>query len=517
MAEDAGSRRGAADPEASSRPGPRGGPGPPGGWMEWFDRWGLNGRMLLAAGLPVLLVVVTAVFLSLQVSDLQQLHDRETEAENDLAAAGDLESSFGALVEASQRYVLTGDTQNRSRLDSRLSAFETALSERQEPLGEAAHQSQVRSLDENATAYIERVRRAQGEMENGNQEAAQNLLTRPGTDQLRSRAESALQAIRQSEQQTLEERQSALAAAQDDLQQELVFASLGVLVVSAAVAYGVTRRTRSTVNRHLSTLQARLNELEAVCKAASEHTERQRAAVIESRSALADAERGAGGIQDRVSQTAQMADTVEGWAAEGHRRIDATLNAIEETEDTVTTVTDHVLDMSDRIDQVADVADDISSLSSQIDMLALNASVEASRVGEDAGELGEVRAMAERAQDRAERIAEIVEEARDEASAATVAIEDSGDALEEIETNVGDAEDWVEQLEASLADNREQVAGISSVAESQSAALEEAMAELEGSRDDSEELEEATQRARQLVDELETVADGLSTMSGGER
>lgn len=500
--DDRSSRRGGEDPRRQG---------------HWVERWGLRGRMALAVGLPVLLVVVSAIFVSVEVSDLQDLHEEQSAERQELVTVIDLDRGFSNLVGASQRYVLTADTQNRSRLQSQLSSFEASLEDRQGTLDDPGNRGAAQAMEENATAYIELVRRAQGEVEDGNLERARQILTSQAADRLRTNTEDGLQTLRQNERQELQRQEAALANAQDDLQRGLVFVSLGVLVASGLVGWAVTNRTRSTVERHADSLDERLDRLETVCDRAVDQVEAQQSSVQETRSAVEDAERIGGGIEDRVTQAAQMATTISDWAQEGHRRIDATLAAIDEAEGDTATVTDTVLELSDRVDQVQDVAADVAAIAGQIDMLALNASVEASRLGDDVEELGEVRALAERTETRAQRIEEIVEEARDDADVAVLAIERSDEALEKVRSNVGEAEDWVEQLEASLEDNREQIEAIRSVAEEQVAALEEAMGALSASRDRGEEMAETNERARRLVAELEEIARGLQTMTGGER
>jgi uncharacterized coiled-coil DUF342 family protein len=491
----------ASDDRASGRDG--------GGWLEG---WSFDRQMAVAVGLPIVFLLAGAILMNAQTDQIGEAEDRVEEQRRSLTGMIELKRAFLGVVEASHTYVMTGETQNRSRLESQITTFQMQVDEVDQPFDDPERQSTFVEMQENATAYIELVRRAQDDMEAGNETAAQARLTGPQASQARTRTEAALGRLVDRERQILNDQREAIREQHSDLDQAILWGSLAAVLTSAVVGY----RTVSTIDRDLErdagTLEERLADLETVLEDASGRVNAEQETTLEIEDHLAQLQAQARDVHAKVDALGQVATTVESWAEDGRRRVDRTRERLGNVEDGVGEFTEQILDVSEEVDHLERSADTLADTADRIDVLALNASVAASRSGADTGELTEIRDLAEQAKTEAQALEAIADEAHESSETAAVVIERTRKAIEETRTSADDVDDWLEQIVDRLADSQQQTATVREAAADQAQALDAVGDDVEGTRERAAVAADRHERAQQLVDELQAVADSLDAM-----
>lgn len=493
------------DPEVGSSIDP--GPEPPAD-DHWVNRWRIDHRLVLAVGLPIVLFLAGAVFVGVQVDEFGDLHEQEAEERSELEATVELERGFSDVIGASRTYVITGDTQNRSRLESRIATFEDQLGNYEPPV-EDDRQGSFTAFEENATASIEIVRQAQGEVEEGNMENAQELVTSPRADRIRTDALSAIDTLVTAEQRDVEQERASLASARSDLDRTLVLGTLAILVVTGIVGYDIARHTRSRMEWMSATMEDRLAQLQDARETERRHLDAQARALEKARDRLGATQNTCGTLHRHLDDTIESVRTIRRAVEEGTASAQGTLSGYEETDAHVNTVTERLLDIGEEVDNLENLADEVEDIAGQIDMLALNASVEASRTGGDAPGLNEVRDLAERSQARAQRLQEVSEVAREESEAAAMALEQSGKAIHENREGTNDVVDTLARAEDEAEEGLEETRELRERTDEQLDALKEVEEILVEARREAEQARRANEQAEQLVQDLEAVSQQI--------
>lgn len=477
---------------------------------HWVDDWKLDQRMFLAVGLPILLLVLGAVTVAVQAEDIEDAEQSVTEERLTFREAEGLDDNFTRVVEAAHAYVLSGDTQNRSRLDSRIGALQSGIEDYE---ASPQRQSSFMQFRENATTYVEITRRAQGRIEAEDPEAAREILTSPAAGRARSNAEAGVQLLIEGEQRDVQQARQELEQAHASLDSALMLGTVGAVLVSSLVGYDVTRRTRSTVGGLSDTIDEGLDELAVAHEQERSHLDAQSARVDEARRRIDDVGASVEDEQVRVDQALQQVDTVEQATRQGIQRIEATLDAVDATDANVTPVTERILDIAEEVDQLEEVAREMDGIAGEIDMLALNAALEASRAGLENHGMNEIRDLAERSQTRAQRLEEIATNAQQDGESAAMALEQSGKSISRTREGAHSAIDALVQAGDFLEDSLAEAQRMRELASQQSQALEEVTEELNQAQAEVENLSKANERAQRLTDELDELSRALQAMS----
>lgn len=480
---------------------------------HWVDRWPIAHRMLLTVGLPVLAILAGATFVTFQADAIHDAYHDELQERQERASLLELEASFEDVVESAHTYVITQDTQNRSRLESQITTFEDRMAEREDPLEQADRRAMFSSFEENATAYVEIVRRVQGRIEEGNQEGAQQLLTSPRTDRKRTNALASLDELQAAEQRDIDRQQAEFAQAMQTLTRGVLLATVAALMVTIVIGFDVANRTQTTMDRLSAKLDNRLDRLETKRGDQRDRLREQLAVLDAAHERVAEISAATDGIDDRLHRSQHYAEAIEQAAREGTKRLEISRAGLDETEEGLATLAEDVLDVSEEVDQLEDAADELASLADQIDMLALNASVEASRTGIEAQGLGEVRDLAERSLTRTQRLADAAETAQTETESAAMALERSDKALTDTRERTREASQAFDQVEDFLEDTRAETERLRTLTDEQRRSIDEITTHIEEARGDAEMAADSTDATDQLLEDLEDVSRRLEEVS----
>lgn len=514
----------AEDPEERTRPPPEpsasaaGSPDrrreedPGSGWWDGaLDRMTIGQRLGLAIALAAVLLVAGAVLVSMQVGELEDRHDQENREREESRETLALEKSFSSVVEASQAYVMTGSAENRSRAESRITSFETRLDEYEVPRGPGERSTAFSNFEENATAYIQLVRRAQGHVESDEMEEAQRMLTGPRATQHLNDAQAAIATLSEQQRGDIEEQRAATAAAFATLNQGLFIGSLAALVSIVVVAFAVASGTRFRLASIVTTLSSAADDLSETLDEQETHTEEQTHRIEEATRQLEEIQAVLTQAEEHAAEAAGSTLKLVEWAEEGQEHLESALVAVDDTDSGVTEIAEQVLALSDDVEQIEGLVDDVAGIADQINMLALNSSVEASRVGEEAQGLDEIRTLADQTQNKTKRLSDIVNQAQESIDTAAIAIERGSKGIGEARSSTHEGVVALETIQEGAHHGAEHCEQMLEQA-SEHLSVQELSQRAEAIKDRSHGLEATMGQARQTARDLRELAQRIERM-----
>ncbi|MBF0383569.1 MAG: hypothetical protein HQL69_21315 [Magnetococcales bacterium] len=133
---------------------------------------------------------------------------------------------------------------------------------------------------------------------------------------------------------------------------------------------------------------------------------------------------------DLAEVAAQGASSAMELAAQGVTKVNATLDSMGKTKESVDAIVQYVMQLSEQIEQISDVTAMVTDFSSEIKMLAMNAAVEAVRAGEHGRGFAvlavETRKLAEESKRSAGRINDLLQNIQNVTNGTVIATEDGG-------------------------------------------------------------------------------------------
>jgi methyl-accepting chemotaxis protein len=162
---------------------------------------------------------------------------------------------------------------------------------------------------------------------------------------------------------------------------------------------------------------------------------------------------------DRTAAAARSVEVATGAAAtacnQGLKAIRGSIEGMARIRSSVEQSGTHVAGLGDKSDQIGTIAETIAEIADQTTLLALNAAIEAARAG-NAGRgfsvvAGEVRKLAERAQDAAKEIDDLINEVRDDTRAAVAAMQVGAQEVEAGAARAADATAALDAITAAIA------------------------------------------------------------------
>ncbi|WP_043637873.1 methyl-accepting chemotaxis protein [Desulfovibrio sp. TomC] len=194
------------------------------------------------------------------------------------------------------------------------------------------------------------------------------------------------------------------------------------------------------------------------------------AAIEEMNATILEVARNAGDAAATAGQANSMAST-------GANLVDQVINVMESVNTKATSLKSEMRDLGEQAQGIGQIMQVISDIADQTNLLALNAAIEAARAGE-AGRgfavvADEVRKLAEKTMTATKEVSSFIRAIQDSAGRNIAATDETTHVIEQADTLAHDAGDALRQILNFVERTSDQVRGIATAAEQQSATSEE--------------------------------------------
>ncbi|MGG4393851.1 methyl-accepting chemotaxis protein [Paenibacillus thiaminolyticus] len=236
------------------------------------------------------------------------------------------------------------------------------------------------------------------------------------------------------------------------------------------------------LSAHTAASTEQIQEVGSVVKIVASGAETQMRGTEEGSKAM---EEMAIGIQRIAESTTNISETsmdTSEQAKNGNMLLQEAVQQMNTIDESVRNSGVLVQNLGERSEQMASIVDAITQIATQTNLLALNASIEAARAGEHGQGFAvvahEVRKLAERSAESAREIADLIEEARNDAYKA---VESMGDVRESVADGIYKVQNsgkLIQSILAEITDMAGQIQDTSAVTEEMSAGSEEVLASV---------------------------------------
>ena len=249
-------------------------------------------------------------------------------------------------------------------------------------------------------------------------------------------------------------------------------------------------------------------------------TNQQSASVTEQNASITQTSTTVSEVREIASHNDQQADNVAQLAQRsvdvgkrGQQAIRDSIEAMTRIRDRVESIAEIILALSEKTQQIGEIVTSVTAIADQSKLLALNASIEAARAGVEGKGFGvvamEVRSLAEQSAEATEQIRLILNEFRQETTAAVMTTEEGLKGIDAGQAQVKDAGRVIEELTIAINEADQAATQIVVSSRQQMTAMDQLVAAMDAIQQASHQSLLSTQQTERSAQSLNEMARQL--------
>ena len=264
-------------------------------------------------------------------------------------------------------------------------------------------------------------------------------------------------------------------------------------------------RVTDEVATATESLRSALTETAANADAIEATTDEQAADVEDLREDVVAVHERSEQAAERATAVDERGDDIKETVAAAGESVESVVSAVDDATDAVETVHDNARDLDEQADAITQLTETIQTVATQTNMLALNANIEAAHAdaGGDHGfdvVADEVKQLATRTQEEAEKVT-------DEVAAVRETIDDTVDGVERLHDRLESADEDAENLEEKQVDITDHVQEVTAEMGAVTDVVDEQASHVRALADD---VDEFARRTADVSDRVSDIADATS-------
>ncbi|MEB3827081.1 methyl-accepting chemotaxis protein [Phormidium sp. CCY1219] len=368
----------------------------------------LRSRILLGYSIPLLFSIVAA---SVVYGTVKQVKQQVFTAEigKQLVRSSDrIAWSIAAIHRGGRGYLLDPEPAILKNIDEAIATYNDSMLYLQEHVKNEEQKRRLNEIVRLAEDSIEFNRSFVNLVRQNQREKALEIYSSAERQRVTSNIEEKLAEFNAVEGQLLDEKNDRVENMLEFLTQVVLLSTATSVVVALILGWAIATRITETINDTAATIASSSTEIAAT----SEQQERM--------------------ANQQASAVHQTTTTMDELAASSEQSADTA----ESTREQVEQIATQIQHLTEQVNQINKIANLVSEIANQTNMLALNAAVEAVRAGEHGKGFGvvasEIRKLADRSKQSAEKITGLVVDIQNATNSAVVVMKDGTRSVESI-------------------------------------------------------------------------------------
>ena len=208
---------------------------------------------------------------------------------------------------------------------------------------------------------------------------------------------------------------------------------VGQLLQAMQSMVGKLRHVISGIQDEVSVLSNSTHEIVKSVSEASESTSETAAAVTETTTTVEELKQTAHISAEKAQDVLNAAENAHNVVKTSEASLQATIQDMNEIEDKMRVISDSIVELSKHSLAIGEIIDTVNDLAEQSNLLAVNAAIEAAKAGEQGKSFGvvaqEIRLLAEQSKNATVQVRAILDDIRNDTSAAVMATEQGSKAV----------------------------------------------------------------------------------------